>query len=161
MSDTDTKVTNLVDISENIQNETLQAVSQNNPSEKLKSIMRLENLINSHFTDLKKLQVSLKEQNGMLKDAFGNDSEYLAVQEKLREIQKIKKTVKDKIIHEPAINILNEKVADLRTEIKDTQTALSDYLQQYFQESGMRQITGTDGEIMEIVTMVKLVKKRG
>ena len=161
MSDTDTKVTNLVDISENVQNETSQAVSQNNPSQKLKSIMRLENLINSHFTDLKKLQVSLKEQNGMLKDAFGNDSEYLAVQEKLREIQKIKKTVKDKIIHEPAITILNEKVADLRTEIKDTQAALSDYLQQYFQESGMRQITGTDGEIMEIVTMVKLVKKRG
>ncbi|MDP4011713.1 MAG: hypothetical protein Q8P72_05830 [Candidatus Roizmanbacteria bacterium] len=133
----------------------------NNPQEKLESIMRLENLINSHLADLEIVQKSLKEQNVMLKDAFENDAEYSEVQEKSNEIQKLKKTVKDRIIEDPSVALLSDKVADLRAEVKETQIALSDYLSQYFQESGLRQITGTDGEIREIVTTVKLVKMRG
>lgn len=133
----------------------------NNPQEKLESIMRLENLINSHLADLEIVQKSLKEQNAMLKDAFENDAEYLEIQEKSNEIQKLKKTVKDRIIQDPSVALLDDKVADLRAEVKETQIALSDYLSQYFQESGLRQITGTDGEIREIVTTVKLVKMRG
>jgi len=129
--------------------------------EKFESVMRLENLINGHLTDLETLQKSLKEQSAMLSDAYANDAEYSEVHAKSREIQKLKKTVKDRIIQEPAVAILDEKVADLRSQVKETQQALSDYLTQYFQESGMRQITGTDGETREIVTMVKLVKKRG
>jgi len=131
-----------------------------NPSEKFESIMRLENLINGNILDLEQLQSSLKEQNAMLKDAFENDAEYSEVSEKAREVQKLKKTVKDRIIKDPGVALLDEKVTDLRTGVKETQQALSDYLTQYYQKSGMRQITGTDGEIREMVTSVRLVKRR-
>jgi len=132
-----------------------------NPSEKFESIMRLENLINGNLMDLEQLQSSLKEQNAMLKDAFENDAEYSKVSEKAREVQKLKKAVKDKIIKDPGVALLDEKVTELRTRVKETQQALSDYLTQYYQESGMRQITGIDGEVREMVTSVRLVKKRG
>jgi len=132
-----------------------------NPSEKFESIMRLENLINGNLMDLEQLQSSLKEQNAMLKDAFENDAEYSKVSEKAREVQKLKKAVKDRIIKDPGVALLDEKVTELRTGVKETQQALSDYLTQYYQESGMRQITGIDGEVREMVTSVRLVKKRG
>lgn len=152
MSDINNNHTNPDDAHENVQED---------PGKKFESIMRLENLINGNIMDLERLQSSLKEQNAMLKDAFENDAEYAEVSEKAREVQKLKKAVKDKIIQDPAVALLNEKVTDLRAEVKETQEALSDYLTQYYQESGLRQITGTDGEVREIVTSVRLVKRRG
>jgi|GEM_PF-669446 len=161
MSDTNNQPTNPADVTEDAQIESPVEATQNNPSEKFESIMRLENLINGNIIDLENLQSSLKEQNAMLKDAFENDAEYAAISEKAREMQKMKKAVKDRVMKDPAVALLDEKVADLRAEVKEARQALSDYLTQYYQESGMRQITGSDGEVRELVTSVRLVKKRG
>jgi len=160
MSDTNNQPTNPDEVTKETQNDSSSAVTQNDPSEKFESIMRLENLINGNILDLEQLQSSLKEQNAMLKDAFENDAEYLEISKKAADVQKLKKTVKDRIIKDPGVALLDEKVTDLRAEVKETQQALSDYLTQYYQESGMRQITGTDGEVREIVTSVSLVKRR-
>ncbi|QQS44194.1 hypothetical protein IPM65_01145 [Candidatus Roizmanbacteria bacterium] len=56
--------------------------------------------------------------------------------------------------------MLDAKVNDLKTEVKDARQALSDYLHQYYLESGLTQITDSSGEVREIVTSVKLVKKK-
>ncbi|MDA1316717.1 MAG: hypothetical protein O3B87_01680 [bacterium] len=127
---------------------------------KYESISRLENLINGHQMDLDKLQSGLKDQAAMLNAAFENDAAYLEAHKDMQEATKKKKVEKDRIIKEPAIASLNAKVQDIRSQVKEEKQALSDYLTQYFQESGLRQITGTDGEIREIVTSVRLVKKR-
>jgi len=160
MSDINDQTTNPEEVTEDTENESSSEVIQNDPGEKFESIMRLENLINGNILDLEQLQSSLKEQNAMLKDAFENDAEYSEVSKKAQEVQKLKKAVKDRIIKDPGVALLNEKVTDLRSEVKETQQALSDYLTQYYQESGMRQITGTDGEVREMVTSVRLVKRR-
>lgn len=140
--------------------DTIEGLEETNPSDKFESIARLENLIQGHLSDLQTHQKSLKEQSAMLRDAFENDASYAEVSQKAREIQKQKKAIKDKIMEEPAVSAQNDKVIELKSQVKETQQALSDYLTQYFEESGLRQITGTDGETHEIVTMVKLVKKR-
>lgn len=127
---------------------------------KYESINRLENLINGHQMDLDKIQENLKDQAAMLKSAFENDAAYLEAHKDSQDAIKKKKIEKDRIIEEPAIAALNAKVQDLRSQVKEEKQALSDYLTQYFQESGLRQITGTDGEIRDIVTSVRLVKKR-
>lgn len=127
---------------------------------KMERIMSLENMISGYLVDLGKLQKDLKEQSAMLKDTFANDAEYQATDEKATEIRKMKKEIQDKIIQNPAVAILQEKVNHLRSEVKETRQALSDYLTQYYMESGLRQITGADGEIHEMVTHVRLVKKR-
>ena len=141
--------------------EEVMEVAERTPQEnKALNIIQLENIINGYLGDLERLQQELKEQSSMFRDALENDAEYAALVVKAREISKEKKTVQDKLIQEPSLALVDSKIKDIKGEVKDTQQALSDYLQQYYEQSGLRQITGTDGEIRDIVTTVKLVKKK-
>ena len=126
----------------------------------IEEIMNLETMIKGYMSDLEKYQEDLRDQASMLKDSFEQDAEYTVAQEKVLEATRKRKVVRDRIIAEPAIASLESKVEDLRAEVKETKTALSDYLERFFQKSGLRQITGNDGEIREMVTTVRLVKKR-
>lgn len=128
--------------------------------EKVDSILSMEEMIKSYIADLERLRSSLKEQSGMLRDALENDADYLAIQEKVKEVAGKKKEIKNKILKIESVAIVDSKVQEIKSEIKETRRVLSDYLERYYRESGLRQITGADGEIMEIVTSVKLVKKR-
>ncbi|MFA9288987.1 MAG: hypothetical protein ACEQSA_03855 [Weeksellaceae bacterium] len=124
------------------------------------NIIGLENMINSYMGDLEKVQDQIKAQNQMLKDALENDAEYMELQKKATDINKAKKTVKDKLVKDPALSVVQQKIDELKFEIKDIRDAISGYVEQYYEQSGLRQITGADGEIHEIITSVKLVKKR-
>ena len=126
----------------------------------IEEIMNLETMIKGYMSDLEKYQEDLRDQASMLKDSYEQDAEYTVAQEKVLEATRKRKVVRDRIIAEPAIASLESKVEDLRAEVKETKTALSDYLERFFQKSGLRQITGNDGEIREMVTTVRLVKKR-
>ena len=152
MSDTDSQLVN--------QDEQVDTPIQKTSSEKYESIARLENLINGYILDLENHRKSLREQNNMLNDAFENDAEYADIQKKSQEVQNAKKIIRARIINEPAIALLDDKVSNLRSQVKEAQSALSAYLLQYYTESGLLQITDSDGEIKELVTSVKLVKKR-
>lgn len=140
--------------------EAVEASTNTDSDNKVERIMSLENMINGYLMDLEKLQKDLKEQSSMLKDVFENDAEYAAASEKAREVQKMKKEIKDKLISDPSVALLDAKVSDLKAEVKDARQALSDYLHQYYLESGLTQITDSAGEVREIVTSVKLVKKK-
>jgi predicted nuclease with TOPRIM domain len=123
-------------------------------------VLSLEGMINGYMLDLDKLQKNLKEQSAMLKDLFENDSEYKEADEKVKEATKSKKKVKDKLKENQSVALLESKVQDLKSEVKEVRQALSDYLYKYFRESGMTQITDSDGEIHELVASVRLVKKK-
>lgn len=140
--------------------EAVEASTNVSSDNKVERIMSLENMINGYLMDLEKLQKDLKEQSTMLKDVFENDADYAAASEKAKDVQKMKNEIKDKLISDPSIALLDAKVNDLKTEVKDARQALSDYLHQYYLESGLTQITDSAGEVREIVTSVKLVKKR-
>jgi len=131
-----------------------------NSDNKLERIMSLENMINGYILDLDKLQKDFKEQSAMLKDTFENDADFAAASEKVRDVQKLKAEIKDKLCQDPSVALLDAKVTDLKSEVKDVRQALSDYLQQYYRESGLTEITGADGEVREIVATVRLVKKK-
>ncbi len=159
MEETTTTNDEQLESNEELEHE-IEASTNIDSDNKVERIMSLENMINGYLMDLDKLQKDLKEQSAMLKDVFENDAEYAAASEKAREVQKMKKEIKDKLTQDPSVALLDAKVNDLKTEVKDVRQALSDYLHQYYQESGLTQITGSDGEVREIVTTVKLVKKR-
>ncbi|CAN5181658.1 hypothetical protein BH09PAT2_BH09PAT2_09330 [soil metagenome] len=122
--------------------------------------IQLENIINGYLGDLERLQRDMKEQSQMFRDTLENDADYAACMNRARDISKEKKTIQDKLIQDPSLALVESKIRDLKSEVKETQQALSDYLQQFYEQSGLRQITGVDGEIRDIVTFVKLVKKR-
>ena len=159
MDDTQTNDTEQIVNNTEIE-EAVEASTNVNSDNKVERIMSLENMINGYLMDLEKLQKDLKEQSTMLKDTFENDAEYAAANEKAKEVQKMKKEIKDKLISDPSVALLDAKVNDLKTEVKDARQALSDYLHQYYLESGLTQITDSAGEVREIVTSVKLVKKK-
>lgn len=55
---------------------------------------------------------------------------------------------------------INEKVKGLKFDIKEQEAMLNDYLQQYQKATGATQIDLDNQEFMEIVNVVKLVRRK-
>lgn len=140
--------------------EEVEMATNTDSENKVERIMSLENMINGYMMDFEKLKKDLKEQSAMLKDSYENDPEYMSAVDKAKEINKMKAEIKEKLLQDPSVAALDAKVSDLKSEVKDVRQALSDYLQQYYRESGLTEITGSDGEVHELIATVRLVKKR-
>lgn|SRR3989338_6575706 len=122
-------------------------------------LMNLDELIKSNIASLDKLAIELKKQREMFDDSFNNDPTFREHAEKAKEANKVKATTKAQIMRQPAVAQLSEKVKNLRSEIKERQLSLSDYLREYSRMTGVNQIEGHDGEVREIVQEFKLIKK--
>ncbi len=122
-------------------------------------LLDLENLIRSHLASIDKMQVEAKKHKEMLDSVFDNDETYKKHSDAAKEANKIKSATRAQIMKQPAVAELSEKVKSMRTDVKELRDALSDYLQQYQQMSGLTQIEDADGEMREIVYDAKLVKR--
>ena len=121
--------------------------------------LTLENLIKGYVSKIEELGKELKEKNQMLKDAFEGDVVYREHAEKAKEANQIKSATKQQILKQPAMAELAERIKDLKFDISEQNAMLADYLRQYQQQSGATQLELDNGEIMEIVTVTKLVKR--
>jgi hypothetical protein len=124
------------------------------------SLLNLESLINGYIVDTEKIQEQMKTQKDMFNDAFNNDAEYSQIMQKVKEINRIKSAAKQRIMKLPNVVEVNNKIREYKEELKDIQEGLSSYLQQYKELSGSNQITRDNGEVVEIVSVTKLVKRR-
>lgn len=122
-------------------------------------LINMESMIKTHMSSLDKLQEEMKKHKEMLDDIFKNDPTYQEHSEKAKEAAKIKQNTKAQILKQPQAAELNEKVKSFKSQIKETQDALSDYLQEYARMAGVNEIEGEDGEVREIVYTAKLIKK--
>lgn len=134
------------------------------PSEKPGSgsadiIINMEGLIKSHISQIDKLSEEAKKLKEMLDDIFENDPTFNEHSEKAKEAAKLKQKTKGEILKRPQAADLNEKIKSLKSQIKENQSSLSDYLQEYARLSGVNEIEGEDGEVREIVYTAKLIKK--
>lgn len=122
-------------------------------------LINMESMIKSHLASLDKLQEECSKHKSMLDDIFENDPTYKEHSEKAKESSKVKANTKAQILKRPQAADLDNKVKTLRSEVKEIQKALSDYLQEYARLSGVNEIEGEDGEVREIVYTARLVKK--
>lgn len=122
-------------------------------------MMNMESMIKSHITSIDKLKEESEKYSSMLKDIFENDPTFKEHSEKAKEASRIKTATKNQILKRPDASELNEKVKSMKSQIKEQQEALSDYLREYQRMSGLTEIEGDDGELREIVYVAKLVKK--
>ena len=76
---------------------------------------------------------------------------------KMKEVNKIKSQTKAQIMNQPSVLQLSNKIKNARSEIKERQGALSDYLKEYQRMTGATEIEGRDGKIREIVNDAKLI----
>lgn len=123
-------------------------------------IMQIEGYINAQMTDISKLRDMMKDISSSYNDAFANDASYRDLDAKAKEATKVKNNYKKQMMGDPALQDLANKLDGMKSEMRDLQTALSDYLREYNRVSGLTQFETKDGEILEIVNVFKLVKKK-
>jgi chromosome segregation ATPase len=122
-------------------------------------VLNLEGLIKNHISQIEKLNEEYTKYKEMLDDIFANDETYQTHLEAAKEATRIKTATKQQILKQPQAADLNEKVKSLKSQVKELDGALSDYLGEYNRLSGINEIEGEDGQLREIVYIAKLVKK--
>lgn len=127
-------------------------------SDQTEVLFSLEEMIKNHIASLDSLRDELKKQREMFEDVFINDETFRLNSEKVKEATKAKNTTRQQIVNQPAVAAIASKVKSIRTDIKERQAALSDYLQEYQRMTGATEIEGKDGQVREIVNNAKVVK---
>jgi hypothetical protein len=71
----------------------------------------------------------------------------------------VKSATKQQIMKRPDVIRIAEKMKGMKEEMKETQATLSDLLQEFQKVSGSNVIEREDGQVLEIVSTSKLVRK--
>ena len=122
--------------------------------------LELENLIKTYLTRIDQLKEELKQKREMLEDALSGDTVYQEHSEKAKEANKIKSATKQQILKQPALAELSERVKELAFDVKEQTAMLNDYVAQFQKASGATQIETESGEVLEIVSVYKLVRRK-
>ncbi len=122
-------------------------------------LLSLESMIKTNISAIDRLQTELKKQKEMLEDVFVSDETYQEHAKAAKEAAKVKGQTRAEIMKRPAVMQISNKVKSMQTDLKERQMSLSDYLKEYQRMTGVNEIEGEDGEMREIVSTVKLVKK--
>ena len=122
-------------------------------------LINMESMIKTHIASIDKLQIEAKKQKEMLDDIFNNDPTYKDHDEKVKEATKVKQWTRAQILKKPQAAELDQKVKELKSQLKENQASLSDYLQEYARLAGVNEIEGDDGEVREIIYTARLIKK--
>jgi chromosome segregation ATPase len=83
-----------------------------------------------------KLRTELRQNSEMLQDGLKNNPTYREYEEKLKEARKALLQVKSQIMKQPSMALLDQKCKDLRFDMKELQTSISEYLLQMVEISG-------------------------
>jgi hypothetical protein len=123
-------------------------------------LLSLEELIKNHIASIDKNAEEIKKMQQMYTDSFENDPVYRENEAKAKEAAKVRNTTRENIAKQPAVADLANKIKNLRMELKESKTSLSDYLLEYQRmTNGVNEIEGHDGEVREIINSARVIKK--
>ena len=125
------------------------------------SLYAIENLIKTHISHIESVKIELQKQAEMFNDILANDEKFKKANDEGKEIAKKKAEAKQDILKSPSNASLNQKIKDMRQELKELKGALSNYLQQYQKIADTDQIESEDGEVRQIVYSARLVELTG
>ncbi len=130
-------------------------------NEAVTSLFAIENLIKTHISHIDTVKLEMSKQVEMFNDILNNDPGYKKAADEGKEVNKKKAEAKQNVLKSPSNASLNQKIKDMRTELKELKGALSAYLQQYQKIADTDQIESEDGEVRQIVYNAHLVKLSG
>jgi hypothetical protein len=136
-----------------------QPTAQDMAKEASTQFLDLQSLIKRYVSSLKKAKDELKIQKDMLEATFLNDETYQLHDKAAKAAALVRAGTRTQILKQPAIAQLDEKVKDLKIQIKEVQENLSINLLEYQKQTGASQIELDDGEVLDIVPSVRLVKR--
>ncbi len=125
------------------------------------SLFAIENLIKTHIAHIEAVKTELGKQAEMFNDVLNNDSDYKKAADEGKEVNKKKAEAKQNVLKSPSNASLNQKIKDMRQELKELKGALSNYLQQYQKIADTDQIETEDGEVRQIQYSAHLIKLSG
>ena len=122
-------------------------------------LLNLEEMIKSHIASLDTLRTEQKKHREMFEDSFNNNPTYRENAEKAKVAIKVKATTRQQIASQPSVIAITNKIKSISQDIKERQSALSDYLLEYQRMTGANEIEDNDGQIREIINSAKLIKR--
>lgn len=128
-------------------------------NDQVTAMLSLEELIKNHIDSIDKLREEIKQQKEMFEDSFNNNPTYHEHTERVKEANKAKSSVRQQIAKQPSVAMLDQKIKDLRFDMSEQNKTLSDLLQDYKEQTGATQIETRNGQVLEIVSTSKLVRK--
>lgn len=134
-------------------------VVEETPNENVMSLLEIQDAINARLKKLESLKDEIKPHKEMLDSIFASDPDFSEKSELAKKASKNKSEAKHRILRQPQAAELNQKIEDIRKEIKDVQEALSYYLREYQRVTGANEFESEDGELRQIVYVAKLVRK--
>jgi predicted nucleic acid-binding Zn-ribbon protein len=115
-------------------------------------------LINSHIDLIDRLKKERSQLKEMLDDFFRNDSTFQIHDTATKEASKIRTQTKKQILKQPQAADLAGRIQSLASQIKEHNTELSGYLQDYSRTSGTNSFETPDGEVRQIIYIARLTK---
>jgi predicted RNase H-like nuclease (RuvC/YqgF family) len=138
-----------------------QTVEEFNATEgnKQMTLFNLKELAVNNTWSLEKLQAEVKTVKKMYDEVFDGDVTYKEekewVEEQSKNLRQIKASIKDR----PEMRNLEMKMKDLKRELKEKKSAVSDYALEVLRKTGNNEFE-KDGEVFEISTVAKLIKRK-
>lgn len=128
-------------------------------SDQATALLSLEELIKNHIESIDKLRDEIKKIREMFEDSFNNNPTYREHTERTQKVSKERNSVRQQIAKQPSVATIAQKLKDLRFDMSEQVKTLSDLLQDYHEQTGATQIETRNGQVMEIVSTAKLVRK--
>ena len=135
--------------------EETQSTEQN---QEMNVLFDVQNAINSNLKKVNNLKEDMKPHKEMLDSIFTNDEDYVKKSNEAKKASKDKSEAKKRILSQPQAAELDQKINDIKLEMKDAQEALSYYLREYQRLTGSNEFESEDGELREIVFVAKLIR---
>lgn len=120
----------------------------------------LESMIRENLAREDKINEEAKKYKEMIDSVLLNDETYQAHEEAAKQAQKVKGATKAEIMKRPDVATIASKVKELKEEVKEMKESMSSYLVEYQRLSGSSEIENDKGEVMQLVPVIKLVKRR-
>lgn len=122
-------------------------------------LVKIEEMIKTHISQIEQLGDEIGKYRDMVNDIFTNDGIFQEHDKVAKEAGRVRANTKKQIMKRADVADISNKLQDLRSEQKELQEGLSDYLREYQRLSGSNEIEGEDGQMREIVFVAKLVKR--
>jgi len=124
----------------------------------LDNVRTMEDLIKKHVESIGRMKEELKAIREQFEDSYNNNPTYREASEKAKEHSKSKAQIKAEILKQPSVTQLNQKMKDLRFDVREQQRTLSELLINYRQVTGATQLELFNGVIGDIVLSAKITK---
>ncbi len=121
-------------------------------------IVSLEELIKNNISAIDGLREEIKKHRQMYDDAFENNPTYRELFERAKEAAASKGKQHQEIAKQPSVAELANRLKGERQDLKEKQSAQSDYLLEYERLTGAHEIEDNDGELRDIVKTARVVK---